>query len=277
MNNINIFLEHIYEAGSQRSIPIEKMLDEAAKMGYSGLECDLSRLEGGAEIKKMFDSCGLRAASIYTWYDFPHETSAQSLEKMKRHIETAERFGTEKIMAIPGFFRPEDDREGVFAKCCEQLGILVELAARHRITVTVEDFDDAASPCCNISGLSRLLSGASGLRFTFDTGNFAYVGESVSEAFDRLKQYISHVHLKDRSRDITRADKENGNGKSDTSGEMMYPCEVGSGYIGIEALVKKLVKDGYNGDFSVEHFGAVDQTEYMRRSIENVKHWLSEV
>ena len=277
MNKINIFLEHIYDACNQRNIPVEKMLCEAAKMGYSGLECDLWRLEGGAETKKMFDSCGLRAASIYSWYNFPHETPAQSLEKMKRHIETAEQFGAEKIMAIPGFFRLEDDREEVFAICCEQLSILVELAGRHGITVTVEDFDDTTSPCCNISGLSRLLSGAPGLRFTFDTGNFAYAGESSFEAYDRLKQYISHVHLKDRSRDISRADKENSNAKADISGEMMYPCEAGSGYIGIEALVKSLVKDGYNGDFSVEHFGAVDQTEYMRRSIENVKRWLSEV
>ena len=57
----------------------------------------------------------------------------------------------------------------------------------------------------------------------------------------------------------------------------MYPCEAGSGYIGVEALVKRLIADGYTGDFSVEHFGAVDQTLYMRKSAENVKKWLNEV
>ncbi len=277
MNNINIFLEHIFDACGQRNIPVEKMLSEAGEMGYSGLECDIWRLERGNEVKAMFEQCGIKAASIYSWYDFPHETAAKSLEKMKHHIETAEQFGAAKIMAIPGLFHPDDDREQVFAKCCEQLSILTELAGSCGITVTVEDFDDIASPCCNISGLSRLLSGAPGLRFTLDTGNFAYTGESAAEAHNHLKQYISHVHLKDRSRDLSRADKANSNAKADISGEMMYPCEVGSGYIGIEALVKKLVKDGYTGDFSVEHFGAADQTEYMRRSIENVKRWLSEV
>lgn len=277
MNNINIFLEHIYDACDQRNIPFEQMLCEAAEMGYSGLECDLWRLEKGAEVREMFGRCGLKAASIYSWYDFPHDTPAQSMEKMKRHIETASLFGTDKIMAIPGFFLPEDDRVQVFDKCCEQLQILAEFAGKSGITVTVEDFDDINSPCCNISGLSRLLSVASGLRYTFDTGNFAYVGESASEAYSRLRQYISHVHLKDRSRDASRADRENKNAKADISGEMMHPCEVGSGYIGIESLVKSLIKDGYSGDFSVEHFGAVDQTDYMRRSIEKVRRWITEV
>ena len=45
----------------------------------------------------------------------------------------------------------------------------------------------------------------------------------------------------------------------------------------MEKLVKQLLADGYTGDFSVEHFGAVYQAEYMRRSAENVKRWISEV
>lgn len=277
MNRINIFLEHIYEACAQRGIPLDQMLCEAHEMGYSGLECDLWRLSAGAETKALFERCGMKAASIYSWYDFPHDAESQSLEKMKAHLETAELFGADKIMAIPGFFQPGDDRDCVFDRCAEQLQKLTELAAERGITVTVEDFDDLNSPCCNIAGLSRLFEGAPGLRFTFDTGNFAYVRESAAEACKLLRGRISHVHLKDRSRDSSRADRDGKNAKADISGEIMYPCETGGGYIGIEPLVKELARSGYSGDFSVEHFGAVDQTEYMRRSAENVKRWLSEV
>lgn len=45
----------------------------------------------------------------------------------------------------------------------------------------------------------------------------------------------------------------------------------------MEGLVKRLLADGYAGEFSVEHFGAADQLEYMRRSAENVRRWISEV
>ena len=277
MNRINIFLEHIYEACGQRGIPTEQMLCEAHEMGYSGLECDLWRLSAGMETRDLFERCGMKAASIYSWYDFPHESEQQSLEKMKAHIETAELFGADKIMAIPGFFQPGEDRDYVFDRCAEQLCKLTELAAGRGITVTVEDFDDLNSPCCNIAGLTRLFEGAPGLRFTFDTGNFAYVGESASEACNALRGRISHVHLKDRSRDSSRACKDGSNGKADNFGDIMFPCEVGGGYIGIGQLVKSLVRSGYTGDFSVEHFGAADQTEYMRLSAQNVKQWLSEV
>ena len=41
--------------------------------------------------------------------------------------------------------------------------------------------------------------------------------------------------------------------------------------IGIEKLLKKLVADGYSGRFAIEHFGAVDQAEYMKKSAENIR------
>lgn len=276
MNHINIFLEHIFEACSQRSISLEQMLREAHDMGYTGLECDLWRLSDGESVKKMFDSCGLKAASIYSHYDFPHDTSEETFSKMKAHINTAVFFGAEKIMAIPGFIREGDDRDDVFSKCCEQLTILTKLAGEHGLTVTVEDFDDINSPCCNIDGLEKLLSGSEGLKFTLDTGNFAYVKENPCDACDRLGQYISHVHLKDRSYDCLRAAPDESNAKADISGEIMYPCEVGGGFIGIEKLVKRLISEGYSGDFSVEHFGACDQTFYMQQSVNNVKQWIEE-
>ena len=277
MNDLNIFLEHIYEASAQRGIPPEQALLEAHAMGYSGLECDLRRLADRCNVKALFDGCSMRAASVYAFYDFPHDSAETSLEKMIANLEAAAFFGADKVMAVPGFIQPGDDPEEVFSRCCGQLSVMCRRAQEYGITVTIEDFDDRSSPCCNISGMEQLLSGTPGLFCTFDTGNFAYMTESAEEAYSRLKQYIRHVHLKDRSRDVSRADSVHSNAKPDISGDEMYPCEAGSGYIGVEALVKRLLIDGYTGDFSVEHFGAVNQTEYMRRSAENVKKWISEV
>lgn len=277
MNELNIFLEHIYEACSQRDITTEQMLTEAREMGYTGLECDLWRLEDKENMKSLFDSCGMRAAAVYSFYDFPHDSPEESLKKILAHLEAAACFGAEKVMAIPGFIQPGEDRDEVFSRCCEGLSLMCRHAREYGITVLVEDFDDINSPCRDISGLERLLNGADGLRLTFDTGNFAYMREDAFEAYTRLKPYISHVHLKDRSRDASRANADHSNAQPDISGTEMYPCETGSGYIGIEALVKQMIQDGYTGDFSVEHFGAVDQTEYMRKSAENVRKWISEV
>lgn len=275
MNRLNIFLEHVYEAGAQRGITLEQALENARGCGYTGLECDLWRLEDGA-LRGVFSGCGITAASVYGHYDLAHDLPEVSREKMKRHLEIAAEFGAGTILAIPGFFRPEDDREDFFARTCEQLSILCGMAVQYGITVTVEDFDDVNSPCCNIAGLERLLSGSEGLRWTFDTGNFAYVREDPAEAYARLRKYLAHVHVKDRSRDSSRGLPDGSNAKADISGELMYPCECGGGYVGAEFLVKRLAADGYAGGFSAEHFGAADQLDYMRRSAENITEWLRE-
>ena len=277
MYRLNIFLEHIFEAAQQRNITFVQALTAAHDMGYSGLECDLWRLDDRENVRKTFESCGFRAASVYSMYDFLRDAPEKSLDGMKRHLETAAYFGADKVLAIPGFFQPCDDRKEGYAKFAEQLAVMCECAAGYGITVTLEDFDDAASPCCDTSGLERLIKSVPGLKFTFDTGNFAYVLEEPSDAYSRLKPYIVHAHLKDRSRDISRRSPGGSNAKPDLSGAEMYPCETGAGYAGVEGLVKRMMTDGYAGDFSIEHFGAVDQMEYMRASAENVKRWISEV
>lgn len=274
---MNIFLEHIFEAAQQRGISFENALSEARKMGYSGMECDLWRLSDRESVRKTFEACGMHAASVYSMYDFLGDAPEKSLDAMKRHLETAAYFGADKVLAIPGFFRDGDDREACYARFAEQLSVMCGLAAEYGITVTLEDFDDAASPCCDSAGLERLMKSVPGLRTTFDTGNSAYVLEDPSAAYERLKPHVIHAHLKDRSRDISRRSPDGSNAKQDLSGAEMYPCETGGGYVGVEALVKRMILDGYAGGFSVEHFGAADQLEYMRRSAENVKRWISEV
>lgn len=37
-----------------------------------------------------------------------------------------------------------------------------------------------------------------------------------------------------------------------------------------------LLRGGYRGSFSVEHFGAADQMEALRRSAEHVLGWMAE-
>lgn len=274
---LNIFLEHIYEGAEQQNITPEKMLTYAKEAGYDGLECDLWRLSEKSETKKLFDSCELSVFSVYNMYDFGHEDISLSKEKIYTHLETAAYFGAKTVLAVPGFINPEDNFDAVRGRMAESLNFMCEAAEKYGITVTLEDFDDNSAPCSTSDGLLWFMENVKGLRFTFDTGNFAYSLENAEDAYIKLRKYISHVHLKDRSRDSSRANAENTNGKPDLSGRIMYPCEVGNGYIGIEGLVKKLLNDDYNGSLSIEHFGANDQLLYMQKSAENVLKMIKEM
>lgn len=265
MNEINIFYEHIIEAAGQMDISVGESLTRFRELGISGLECDSRRLTARAETKRLFDSADLRVESVYEFFDFPNDTEAESLRKIDNCLETAAFFGADKLLAVPGFnCDPMQLRT-----LCGLMNILCERARSYNIAVTVEDFDDKASPCSTIAGLEYLLKNVRELKITFDTGNFAYSLESAENAYSRLKDKIVHVHLKDRSRDVSRFNGKNG--KEDTAGNLMYPCEVGGGFIPVGKILNGLLRDGYTGSFSIEHFGAPDQLEYAGRSVEYIK------
>lgn len=265
---LNIFYEHIIEAATQSEITVEEALERFRALELEGLECPCWRLSARGETKRLFESAGFKVDSVYEFFDFPHDTEAESLREIDVCLETAAFFGTGKILAVPGFNADSEQMK----KLCGLMNTLCERARKYGITVTVEDFDDEGSPCSTIAGLEYLLKNVGELKITFDTGNFAYSLESAEDAYTRLKDRVAHVHLKDRSRDISRFNGENG--KPDLSGKMMYPCEVGGGYIGIGELIKRLLADGYSGSFSVEHFGAADQLEYARKSVEYIKRFI---
>ncbi len=270
-NKLSVFYEHVLEAAEQNGSTAEKMLEYAVGCGIDSLECDLWRLENKSQVKSLFDSLGVTVSSIYSFFDFPHENGNSCEAKYRKMLETAAYFDAHKVLCVPGFVQDNEQMSECRKIVCERLNEMCLAASEYGIIVTLEDFDDVKSPCCTTEGLLYLMQNTSGLRYTFDTGNFRYCLENAEEAYDKLKQYVAHVHLKDRSYNSANSNPDNTNGKADLSGKIMYPSIVGEGVIGISNLVKKLVADGYDGRFAIEHFGAVNQAEYMKKSAENIR------
>ena len=88
-------------------------------------------------------------------------------------------------------------------------------------------------------------------------GNFAFSDEDVIRAADLLKDYIVHVHCKDRALNpAVRGDFCKGLGQS----------PAGCGYIPIQVLVSTLRERGYDGYLAIEHFDVPDQLSFIRKS-----------
>ncbi len=270
MNNISVFLEHIYEAAEQKGLALRDVLSHAASCGISHLECDWQRLADG-ELKPLLDRCGLGVSCIYRQFDFLGDSAEISAEKCRGLFETARHYGCDKVLCIPGF---SDAPQADLPRFAEGMRLMCGIAEEYGITVTVEDFDDIKSPCCRAEWLNSLLEEVPALRYTFDTGNFRYCLEDAGEAYRLLKKRVVHVHCKDRSYDPSASSPDGSNGKADLSGAVMYPAVVGEGVIGIEALVRELLSDGYAGTLAIEHFGALNQWEYMKKSAENLRGYM---
>lgn len=278
---LSVFYNHITEAVSQTGLSMKEILLQVKQAGIDGIEINFDELMGRKEILQELKDAGLVISSIWQFYDFDKNSDSSKVESQ---VLTAEKLGVNKILVVPGFYDETEKmnfmdcstKEKAFEKMnvssttqniVKMLNKTVAFAKDHSITVTLEDFDSDNSPCSRMFQLEYLMENVPGLRFTMDTGNFAFNNEDALKAFEVLEPYISHVHCKDRGIESHKPQLENNKG--------MAAVAVGKGYMPIEKIVRKMVAKGYLEDkenfLAIEHFGAEDQLGCMKESAAYLK------
>ncbi|MEW6360402.1 MAG: sugar phosphate isomerase/epimerase [Planctomycetota bacterium] len=138
------------------------------------------------------------------------------------------------------------------------LGEAVPIAEEYGLTVTFENRGGAAG--LMVGTVEHCLeimeyAGDPRLRFTFDVGNFRYVGADWDAAFDRLADTIAHAHLKDVV----------------PSGDSFQMVPLGEGEVDNAPTIRKLMERGYTGSLAIECGGRGTDKEDARKSVEFVK------
>ena len=285
--SLSVFYEHLREGCEQRGISLEEALKEAKACGIRGIEMEYAKLEEQPELLPAIRAAGLEISNLYQFFDFgkDYEGGIQLGSKM---IRQAVSWGVKRVMIIPGFLGQEQAAElnrlsGDYEKTAAFLGtlpetramrdalrVLVDQAAENGIMVSMEDFDSYDSPIARINELKWFLEQVPGLKHTLDCGNYVFSDESVEEAYEAMKGSIGHVHCKDRGPETETEEALSGlslpPGEEPKYRRGLAPVPVGEGYLPIAKLVQRLIADGYTGYLAIEHFGAEDQIEFMRRS-----------
>ena len=100
-------------------------------------------------------------------------------------------------------------------------------------------------------------------KLNISKGNFRFANQAVGDAYQLLRDRIGHVHLKDRS-----YTQRNGEGaKTALDGVNLYPAPVGGGDLPLEDILAQLKRDGYDGIYTIEHYGANHALEYLKDSV----------
>ena len=296
---ISVFYDHITQARQQTGKSLPQLLEVCRSWGIEGLEINYTQLQrGGYRLLREFRRAGMSISCIYEFYDFTHNGD---LKQAKKHVDLAAKVGAGKVLIVPGFLEEQEAKE--LEECCsgrqpagsrgeqaaeaedasgfeavtrymeshtstcrvrDALRELVDYGQKKGVRITLEDFDGYTSPCARMLPLKWLMEQVPGLGFTLDMGNFAYSDEDVTKAYELLKDYIVHVHCKDRGTEETcRPDSRHCQG--------LACVPTGGGYLPVGELVMRLKAQGYDGYLAIEHFDAPDQMDYICRSAEFLK------
>ena len=268
-----VFYNHVVCAAKQKNVSTEEILNQIKKAGITGLEFSIDEIrEQESELSLLMKKTGFFVSCIYSRHDFSFSANGAKAFSL---IDTAARLGSSKVLIIPGFCS-FTSKKPVFWKdnhpnllqyfqmnqMAKALTMICNYAANKNITVTLEDFDDKRAPYCTMNGLLWFMKKVPALKYTFDSGNFQYCGEDEINAFQLLKNYISHVHLKDRTYDVGNQ----GDFSLDLLNQPMYPSPVGYGCIHMKEILSLLHSIKYEDYLTIEHFGAIDQLNYMELS-----------
>lgn len=262
---IGIFLDHLRDASSQTGMPLGNVALEAARMGIEFVHVNGEFwMENEARVDELLEKSGLYVGSSDNIFRF---TQHQELDKAEKLIRFLSRKGVEQLLLIPGFVHEAQSRQSAMDEAAKCMKELMYLARSMHVKCSLEDYDNATAPFGTWQELKWYVEQIPELGISFDTGNFAYFGQDALEAYEQLKPYICHVHLKDRK----YTGRSNEKPLKALDGQLLYPSAVGSGEMPIREILTDLKQSGYQGGILIEHFGSADMMADMSASAE----WLN--
>lgn len=247
---ISIFADHIEAISRQDSIPFAEAAARVKELGYKGADVWVTQNPDNVRI---LDSLGFVFPSAIAYVDY---CLGEQPEMEERTIRFMKEHNIGQVLLVPGLIR-----EGSFPLLMDTVRMRIvkfwERAKAEGLDILMEDYDHFQSPCCGIQRLDSIFMLAPDMGHVLDTGNYYFCEDDVLEAYEKYQGRIRHVHMKDRIQN-----QRNG----------LAPA-VGEGVIPIKEIVGKLRESGYEGWFTVEHFGAPDMYEYAKTSIQNFKNF----
>ncbi len=195
----------IFAFADEASPLIDGQIAAMARNGLAGLEirgvdgCNVSDItpQKAREVRSKLDDAGLITWSVGSPIgkigieeDFPAH-----LDKLRRTLEIAHILGAEQIRMV-SFFIPKGDDPCVWRnKVLDQLRQMTELSADSGIVLCHENekgiYGDIAARCAEIH------QAIPALKAVFDPANFVQCGQDTLTAWELLRPYVKHLHIKD--------------------------------------------------------------------------------
>lgn len=179
------------------------------------------------------------------------------IQDLEREMQTAVSLGARLFMIVP-YYAMIDTKKARRMGRTETLQTLVcafqkavEIGNKHALTVC---FETTPQDCICLSGTddcNYVLEHVPGLGLVFDSANMLPHGDTPLEAYEQLKPFIVHVHLKDvllKKPSFSLWELELAQ-----NGQQMQCSVFGEGIIPVRELYERMLSDGYQGAFALEY------------------------
>ncbi len=266
--NISVFYENMDACAKALGLRLEDILLRLRDAGMDSIYLTADSWGRDRDtLRKSLPELGLRIGGMHAFCDFPSDPEALRYREI---IDSAVESGADNLLLIPGMLTTGNTLRDL-NRMLDGMRRAAEYGRSVGMPVLMEDFDGLLSPYNCIAGLKFFLDSVDGLGCAFDTGNFAVFHEDELAAFDLFADRIGTVHLKDRS----RVPQHEGNTPFICAdGKPVYACSVGSGFIRIPEILRRLHGRNYRGNLIVELY-ACDPRSFMEDALDSLR-WLRE-
>lgn len=220
------------------------LLEKVKKIGYSYIELDIE------ELMNMNDCFFAKANELgigFSVYSFTDENCVlKNGMKVENCLEFLNNHNIHNLMMVCASGCDKKFDTSVRTAIIESLNRLCDKAEKYGINVLMEDFGSAHIPCGSCEDMLYFGENIPKLKYTFDTGNFTFFGEDAVTCFEKLKNRIGHIHLKDS-----------------TSDKIVKETVTGNGVLPLKRIIELLIDDGYDGTISIEMFGASNSPDAL--------------
>ena len=206
------------------------------------------------ELKEIFDRVGIDPVChtvVCSVAAADPKRYEEGLADLRKCVEEAHILGCSMIMVVPDPADIHDlsEKPEAAERIIKTLNMICDEAEPLGITVTIENFSSQKAPFQTPEECLHILKNVPKLKFVFDTGNFYWPKTDILAAWDELKEYTIHVHVKD----WTLVDKETGIPAPNDE----YLCSVcpGKGVTQTAAFLELIKKDGFKGSLVAEYNG----------------------
>ncbi|MBR4470544.1 MAG: sugar phosphate isomerase/epimerase [Erysipelotrichaceae bacterium] len=180
------------------------------------------------------------------------------LEQMYTQMSIANALKAKLFMIVP-YYRPSELKEAVKLGRQETIQRLIEgfkatvaEGKRRELEVAFETTPHDEICLSSAEDCKTVLDNVEGLKLIYDTANMLPSGEDPYSYYEKLKDYIVHVHLKDVL--LTKAKPESYSWSEFTKdGRKMNCCIWGQGEIDLRRIYDRMIEDGYEGTFAIEY------------------------